>query len=350
MTRFAWLQARTQTLGAFAVLAALAVVAAVTGVQLSHLYSSLVAHCTTGCNLATDQFLSHDTFLQSALTLVTRLVPPLFGIFWGAPLVARELETGTHRLIWVQGVTRSRWLLTRLAVGGAATVLVMGMLVLTVTWWYRAIDAAGTNQYDVFDARDIAPIGYALFAFSAGALIGAVIRRTLPAMAATLGTVVFARIATMLWVRPRLLPPRHLTTSLLDVDQFGFMSQNGGQLQLAARGAAPGNAWTLSSHFVTSSGHRATGAELAAFVHQYCPAIGLPPAGVPSGHRVVAPAKTIEAMQACRAQAAQHFHLLVSYQPANRFWTLQGLETGLFALLALLCAGGCYWWVTRRAA
>lgn len=350
MTRFAWLQARTQTLGTFAVLAALAVVAAITGVELSHLYNSLVAHCTTGCNLATDQFLSHQRFLQGALTLVTRLIPPLFGIFWGAPLVARELETGTHKLVWAQGVTRARWLLTRLAVGGAATVLAMGVLMLTVTWWYRAVDAAGTNQYDVFDARDVAPIGYALFAFAAGALIGAVIRRTLPAMAATLGTVVFARIATMLWVRPHLLPPRHLTTSLLNADQFGFMSRNGGQLQLAANGAAPSNSWTLSSQFVTSTGHRATGAELAAFVHQYCPLVGLPPAGPPSGHRLAAPPKGIEAMQACRGQAARTFHLFVTYQPAGRYWTLQGLETGLFVLLALLCAGGCYWWVTRRTA
>jgi len=36
-------------------------------------------------------------------------VPGLIGIFWGAPLVARELETGTYRLAWTQSVTRKRW-------------------------------------------------------------------------------------------------------------------------------------------------------------------------------------------------------------------------------------------------
>jgi len=36
--------------------------------------------------------------------------PALLGIFWGAPLIARELETGTCRLAWNQSVTRTRWL------------------------------------------------------------------------------------------------------------------------------------------------------------------------------------------------------------------------------------------------
>ena len=350
MTRFAWLQTRLQALGALGVLGVLVVVATVTGIQMSHLYDTLVAHCQTGCDLATSQFLAHDTFLQNALTLLVRLIPPVFGIFWGAPLVARELESGSFRLAWTQSVPRSRWLIAKLATGVAATTVVMGLLMLTVTWWYRAIDKAGTNQYDVFDARDLAPIGYAVFAFAAGAFIGAVVRRTLPAMAATLGVAVFSRIATMLWVRPHLLPPRHLTISLLTADQFGFMSRNGGAVQLVARGSAPGNSWTLSSHFLTSDGHRATASQLASFVRQHCPAIGPPPGapGPSGGARVPVPEKVLEGVQACRAQAAQTFHLAVSYQPAGRYWALQWLELGVFLALAALCVAGCYWWVTRR--
>ena len=42
------------------------------------------------------------------------VVPAVVGAFWGAPLVARELEAGTHRLAWTQSVTRGRWLATRL--------------------------------------------------------------------------------------------------------------------------------------------------------------------------------------------------------------------------------------------
>src|SRR5207247_399934 len=117
------------------------------------------------CDLASGQFLSHDRFLQNALDLTARLAPALIGIFWGAPLLTRELETGTYRVAWTQSVTRSRWLLTKLGLVGLATVTVAGLLMLTITWWYRALDSVGTNQYSVFDSRDIAPIGYAAFAF-----------------------------------------------------------------------------------------------------------------------------------------------------------------------------------------
>ncbi|MDP9221321.1 MAG: transporter [Actinomycetota bacterium] len=352
MTRFAWLQSRTQTLTVAAVLAALAVAAAVTGVQLSHLYNSLVAHCHTGCDLATSQFLSHDHFMDHALNILAQAVPALIGIFWGAPLLAREFETGTYRLAWTQSVTRSRWLITKLAIGGLATATVAGLLTLTITWWYRALDTVSTNQYAVFDRRDIAPIGYAAFAFAVGALAGAVIRRTLPAMATTLGVYVFALIATTLWVRPHLLAPVHKTVSLLGAGpsapvQLGVGSRNGGALTLFAQGEGPAKSWTLSSHLLTSSGQKPSSAQISAFLHQYCPNAGLPPAAPQPGQgvaRVVGP----DAGRACLDQAAKMFHLLVTYQPASRYWTFQWLETGIFVALALLAAAVCYWWVIRR--
>jgi hypothetical protein len=63
MIRFAWLQSRTQTLTAAALVGGLVVVAAITGIQLSHLYTSLVAHCHAGCDLATSQLEPHDWFM-----------------------------------------------------------------------------------------------------------------------------------------------------------------------------------------------------------------------------------------------------------------------------------------------
>ena len=346
MTRFAWLQSRTQTLTVLAALAAVALAAAITGVQLSHLYNSLVAHCQSGCDLATNQFLSHDHFMDHALDLLAQVTPALLGIFWGAPLVTRELENGTYRLAWTQTVTRSRWLVTKLGLVGLATVTVASLLTLTISWWYRALDVVGTNQYAVFDRRDLAPIGYAAFAFAAGALIGAIIRRTLPAMATTLAVFVFVRIATTLWVRPHLLSPLHKTVSLLSADNFGFESSNGSSLTLVARGSAPANAWTLSSRLVTNSGQPLSPAANTAFLHQYCPTIGLPPAG-PPGH-VVAQAVDPTKFEACRDQATHLFRLALTYQPAGRYWPLQWVETATFLVLALAAAAACYWWVTRR--
>jgi ABC-type transport system involved in multi-copper enzyme maturation permease subunit len=350
MTRFAWLQVRTGSLVAAAILGVLAVVAAVTGIQLAHLYSTDVVHCQIGCGLALQEFSNHDGFLQQAFDVLARAVPALLGLFWGAPLLARELETGSYRLAWTQSVSRSRWVLTKLAVGALGTVTAAGILTLVITWWYRALDKAGSNHYVLFDRRDVAPIGYALFAFAAGALIGVLVRRVVASMAATLAVFVAARIVTAVWLRSHLLPPLHKTMSLLSADGFGFESNNGAPLTIAAKGAAGSNAWTVSSQILTSSGHRASSAQLSAFLHQYCPGIAVPPAPVPGvDHPIPAPPKVAASFDACRVEAARFFHLFVTYQPAGRYWPLQWLETGVFVVLALAALGGCYWWVTRRA-
>jgi ABC-type transport system involved in multi-copper enzyme maturation permease subunit len=350
MTRFAWIQARTQSAVAVALVGMLAIAAAVTGIHLSHLYNSLVASCdaNNSCAAASATFLSHDTFLQDSLTLLMRIAPAILGVFWGAPLLTREFEAGTFRLVWTQSVTRSRWLITKLGLVGLATVLVTGALTLTVTWWYRAVDHVNANQYGVFDARDVAPIGYALFAFAAGALFGAIIRRTLPAMAATLGVFAFARIAMNEWIRPTLLTPLHRTVSLLDTADFGFISQKGAPLSLVAKGPAGPNEWVQSTHIIDSSEHAATAAERSAFITQHCPGLAHLPPTPPDVKRAAVDGQTIRAFHDCRVAASQTFHLSVTYQPGSRYWTFQWLELAIFVALALICLGACYWWVTRR--
>jgi hypothetical protein len=354
VTRFAWLQSRTQTLVAAGMLAALAVAAAITGIQLSHLFHHDVAHCTSSCGFAISHFLSHDTFLDHTFDILARAVPALLGLFWGAPLFAREFETGTYRLAWTQSVPRSRWLVTKVALGALATVTLAAALTLTITWWYRSRDrVGGTNLYAVFDRRDIAPIAYAFFAFASGALIGAVIRRTVPAMAATLGVFVFVRVAVSVWVRPHLLTPLHTTVSLLRTGSaaptqlgLGFA---GGQIRLFAQGQGPPRSWTLSSRLVISTGHHVSSAEASAFLHQHCPDL-LPPPGPGVGNGLPQPGgEAADAARACLNQVAQTYHLVVTYQPANRYWTFQWLESGIFVALGLAALIGCYRWVTRHA-
>ena len=298
--------------------------------------------------------LRHQQFLQRALDIVAQVAPALIGIFWGAPLLAREFESGTYRLAWTQSVTRSRWVITKIAIVGLATVILAGLLTLTITWWFRAIDHVGSNQYALFDRRDLAPLGYAVFAFAAGALIGAIIRRTLPAMATTLGVYVFARIAIAAWVRPHLLSPISETMSLNAADpsapvHLGLgLSSNGGPAHLFVQADGPTNAWTLSSHLLDSSGHPLSAAQVSTFLHQYCPNLGAPPAPGAGGGPSQPGAAAADAARTCLQHVADTFHVLVTYEPANRYWTLQWLETGIFVALALAAAIGCYWWVTRR--
>jgi len=77
------------------------------------------------------------------LVLVT---PALIGMFWGAPLVAREFEEGTYRLAWTQSVTRTRWLVVKLAVVGLATAWPAWLLPGCSAWWSPGGPVPSTGQ------------------------------------------------------------------------------------------------------------------------------------------------------------------------------------------------------------
>src|SRR5207247_984538 len=138
------------------------------------------------------------------------VIPMLVGVFWGAPLVAREVEQGTHRLVWTQGVTRRRWFGTKVALIGPVTAAGGALFALLVTWWSSPLVKASDDRFAVgiFDLRGIAPIGYVLFALALGVAAGAMIRKTLPAMAATLGGFVVVRVVVDVFVRPHYMATR----------------------------------------------------------------------------------------------------------------------------------------------
>ncbi|MEU8763479.1 ABC transporter permease [Streptomyces sp. NPDC048659] len=116
------------------------------------------------------------------------LLPLLVGAFVAGPLVAREFESGTHRLALTQSVGPATWLRARLAtttaVALAATLALVGVHRLG---WSRV---AGTYQLawgdrGAYEGTGIVLVGYVLAAVAVGALVGQLIRRTLLAMAAT---------------------------------------------------------------------------------------------------------------------------------------------------------------------
>ena len=235
------------------VLAIIALALALTGPHLAHLYATTVANCSArgDCSTATVSFLSHYRLLQDLGNLVIA-VPVLVGMFWGAPLVARELETGTHRLVWTQSVTRTRWLAVKLGLIGLVSVAAAGLLSLIVTWWSSPIDQLNMNQFtSVFDQRGVVPIGYAAFAFVLGVAAGLLARRTLPAMAATLVAFVSVRVLITFWVRPHLMAPVRTTSRLRMTTGMTFNQTNNGPLSVM--GAKPG-AWVFSDQHRKSVG------------------------------------------------------------------------------------------------
>jgi hypothetical protein len=257
------------------------------------------------------------------------LLPALLGIFWGAPLVARELESGTYRMVFSQSVSRGRWLLVKLAVGGGAAALGAGLLSLVLTEWAQPIDEASADRMNplVFAARGVVPIGYATLAFVVGVATGLLLRRTLAAMAVTLLVVVGLQIAAPFVVRPWLAQPV-VTVSPLDVDgRYGIsMSADTGQMTLHVEPDRRGD-WVLSSTVITSTGAEFSG---PADITQCGPRA--------ARHRETCP----------RWLEKQNLSLKVSYVPGSKFWGLQWREFGALFAVAVVLALFSLWWVRRR--
>jgi ABC-type transport system involved in multi-copper enzyme maturation permease subunit len=341
-----WRQFRTQAVAVAAIVAAFALLLLVTGPHLVSLYrDSALAACHANCGSDATSFLNtlaagntyHLIYLLGAVLIV--LLPGVIGLFWGAPLITRELETGTFRLAWNQSVTRERWLAAKLGVLGLVAMALAGLLSLFLGWWASPIDHAAaigaTGGFEdrffpaVFGTRGIVPIGYAAFAFAAGVLIGLIVRRTVPAMGITLAVFAAIQIVMPLAIRPHLITPVRDTTAVTAsaIQGLGTTSPREGS-QLSVFAAAPNlpGAWIYSNQVVTASGSTTIGAAPQACQSQQ-----------PQG------------FQSC-ASALAHMHLkqVVVYQPADRYWTFQWLELGIFLTVAILLAWGCFWWVRRR--
>ncbi len=334
-----WRQLRAQSIAAAALLVLFAATLLLTGISLGdQATSSGLSGCHgLACQVAASNFIS--LIKGSPLQLVFYIglaliyvVPALIGMFWGAPLIAREIETGTFRLAWNQSVSRTRWVIIKLGLIGLAAMAVAGLLSLMTGWWaspiYRAgsFVSGGAAQSRImpvaFGAQGIVPLGYAAFAFALGVTAGLLIRRTIPAMALTLAVFAFIQIAWPNWVRPHLITPVRSTTPLSVGRLDEVMISNGNTMTVQDSATKPG-AWIISNVSVKPDGQVFTGPPTKACVNQ--------------------------GIQACNASIARlHLHQVVSYQPASRFWELQWVETGVFLALAVVLAGFCAWWISRR--
>jgi hypothetical protein len=341
MIRLAWLQARAQNLAALGGLVIVAAALALTGPHLVHLYDTTVANCAAqgDCDTATHAFLRHDDQLRTWLGGLIIAFPAIIGIFWGAPLLARELESGTYRLVWTQSVSRSRWLAVKLGAIGLASLTIVGLLSLIVTWWASPLDRAHATRFTTFDQRDIVPIGYAAFAFALGVTAGLLIRRTLPAMAIALAAFVAVRLAIYEFLRAHLLASAHTGLPVTAGQPVGFGPGPSGLTFTSGTVTIP-NAWVLSSRIVDKAGRVASPASLHEFLQANCPLV--------VAHREPSRAQFRASADKCVSEISAKFHLAVTYQPASHYWPLQWLELAMFVAFAGILVGLCFWWVRRR--
>jgi hypothetical protein len=335
-----WRQFRAQAIVTATALALAVIVLAVSGVQFANTFHATLAGCHAHgtCGQLAGGFLNalkgsgYGVIGQISIALIYA-VPGLIGIFWGAPLITREIETGTFRLVWTQSVMRSRWLAVKVGLIGLVALASAGLLSVMASWWMNPLYQASTEASGsdsaiarltpaIFGANGIAPIGYAAFAFALGLTLGVLIRHTIPAMAATLAVFAGIQASWPRWIRPHLITPLR-STSPLDLARINtLMIDPSHHMYVTASASKPG-AWILANQTIDQAGHLFTGPATKACLNQ--------------------------GIKACNASLARlHLRSHITYQPASRYWAFQLYETAIFLAAAAALVWFCYWWVSRR--
>lgn len=322
MTFLVWRQYRLQWAIALALLAAFAAVELVNGLQMADAWHSLLTSCagTAAQPGPGGSCLQRNIVgvLGNDLRVLSVMVPAILGILWGAPLIAHELETGTTSFAWTQGITCTRWLVSKLGILLLSAMVWAGAICALVTWWSGPENAQRADAFQVnyFDTQGIAPIGYAVFAMALGITAGALIKRTIPAIAVTLGGFIGLRVFFDDSIRPHLMPPVTIITSL------------------ASTWSPSGISWGLSGGIINAAGQVVTSnGGFAGRFYDNIPASSIPAAcaKVVNSPAVGGPPNS-DPLLSCLSRLG--FHNFVTYQPGSRYWAFQGIEAGIYAAIA----------------
>jgi hypothetical protein len=305
MTWLVWRLHRKAALWTLVGLVLLAAFLVPTGLEMHHAYDRDVAGCVsaagtgllvddTTCNAAAFAFF--ERFKPFAMLAGLFMALPLaVGLFWGAPLVAREIEQGTHRMVWTQGVGRLRWAAVTFGLALAFTLAVAAAYAWLFTWWTAPLSRASAAQFafPAFDLVGVAPVAYTLFAVGLGILAGTVGRRLVPAMAILLVAFVTTRTVVGTLLRPHYAAPLEFTYPTTTPSETNNFS----------------GVWVLQDEVrFAGGGTFMRGAAINCAGGSSC----------------------------VREPGEPELYNWISYQPADRFWPFQYIEAAIFAGLALV--------------
>jgi hypothetical protein len=319
-----WRQHRAALGAVVALLGALALYMWVTGLQLHHAYVA-AARChpasSAACSLLVAKFNNTGSVLANGYLL--QAIPALIGAFVGAPVLGRELETGTFRFAWTQSFGRRRWTLAKLLGLGVSVAAVAGALSILFSWYYGPYFSVGNQRLGLTEWPPLAPglfglrgtvfCAWTLAAFAIGALAGMLLRRVVPAIVATLIAYAALAVAAGHSLRPHYLAP--VVTHHLNI---------------------PGTALVLSQQWLDKAGHPASQSTLSQVLER--------------GGTLLAGKGGVPKSAASWQYLVQHgYTQLTTYQPAGRFWAFQFIESGWLVALSVLLAAATLWLVRRRA-
>ncbi len=296
----------------------------ISGLQMRSALSSFgLDSCTplTASSCSTQESVFISDYYSGAQTIVgvLQVVPVLAGVLIGAPMVARELESGTFRLSWTQGCGRTRWLIARLVL--VAVLLAAGAAAVSAlfSWYYHPLLQLGQDSPLsplVFDLRGVA--------FAGLDAAGVHHRR------------VRWRAASGAPSRPSPPPPRPgpgCSSRISSTCERHYQAPlTGTGLINPASGTGQGVPWLLSQWWTAPGGVPASQGEINHLSTQLRQAGGLP---------------TPQAVQQWFAE--QGYLKYFTYQPASRFWPFQLIEGGWLLALCLLLGGATIWLIRHRA-
>jgi hypothetical protein len=332
MTGVIWRQHRFALVGVTVLLGAIAVYLWILGSSLHNDYAAAVACHPVGspaCQDAVNTFNGVGNVLSSGIIL--QVLPAAIGAFVGAPLLAREMETGTFRYTWTQGFGRRRWALAKLAALGLAVTVAAELFSLVLGWYFQPYFSTGNyalalNEMSpfntgLFDLGRVTFAAWTLAAFSIGALAGMLIRRVVPAIATTLAVYAGLAFAAGGFLREHYLTP--LLTASLNL---------------------PGSAWVLSQWW-TKGGVTLSQATMVQVMDP-----------IFARHIPAVPSDDVhlfkqQALASTMQYLTQHGYMYwTRYQPGSRFWPFQWIEGGWLLALSVLLIATTVWLVRRRAA
>jgi len=314
MNWLVWRQHRKQFIFGGLTLLVFAIVIIITGNQMANTYHQALAVCssTNTCADLSQELFQGDGMTYDSIIGVAIAAPLLLGLFWGAPLIAQEYEKGTNKLVWTQGVTRRKWLTVKLIWILFAAALYGAVITALVSWWSKTPNVLYGNRFDQapFNTQGLMPIVYAIFATALGTAVGTFCKRVLLGLAVTLGIFVLVQGLVVNYARPNYETPITEVSSLVG-------------------GTAPasGSIWLLHQDVIDPSGKVAT---LLIYPSE---------------------CKTQSTNQGSLQCLVNHgYHARFIYQPANRYWTFQVVESGAYLAASAFLVAVTYTLVLKRDA
>jgi hypothetical protein len=316
-----WRQHRVALAGVAVLLGGLGLYLLIMGLKIHSGYAS-VTSChparSAACQLTGRLFNNHYYPFAETMTGFLLAVPVLVGVFVGGPMLARELETGTFRFAWTQGCGRMRWVIAKLALLAIAVTAAAEAFSQLFSWYFQPWFAEGLDGAlapQLFDLRGVDFAAWTLLAFAIGAIAGVLIRRTVPAMAASIAAWTGLVFATNLFLRKHYQAP--LVASGAQANAPGF-----------------GNDWTWAQWYTGPNGKPVSEQTIRNVV-----------AHAPASVRNSANPNVVPAYL-----SSHHYTQWWLYQPQSRYWHFQFIEGGWLLALSLILLAGTVWLVRNRAA